>query len=140
IPVRRQRDALLARRQARQVARLLGFDAAEQACIAGLVFELAAQALTQAARVCLTDLPQMDGPWAAAATPAAEVTHRKERLHRFSRTTRRRLPAARSLSPPPPGDLQAGKSQQAGEDRQGGPEMPPAAPPHFAGERLRRPD
>ena len=73
IPVRRQRDALLARRQVRPVARLLGFDAAEQACIAGLVFELAAQALTQAARVCLADLSQMDGPWSFAATPIAEV-------------------------------------------------------------------
>jgi hypothetical protein len=52
IPVCPQRDALLDRRQARQVARLLGFDTAEQACIAGLVFELAAQALTQAAGVC----------------------------------------------------------------------------------------
>ena len=53
IQIRRKRDALLARRQARQVARLLGFDATEQACIAGLVFELAVQALAQAARVCL---------------------------------------------------------------------------------------
>jgi hypothetical protein len=53
IQIRRKRDALLARRQARQVARLLGFDAGEQACIAGLVFELAVQAQAQSARVCL---------------------------------------------------------------------------------------
>src|SRR5262249_23216940 len=44
---------LLARRQARQVAGLLGFNSAEQACVAALVFELASQALTQAAPVRL---------------------------------------------------------------------------------------
>jgi hypothetical protein len=53
IQIRCKRDALLARRQARQVAKLLGFDPAEQACVAALVFELAAQALTQAASVRL---------------------------------------------------------------------------------------
>jgi hypothetical protein len=53
IQVRCKRDALLARRQARQVARLLGFDPGGQACVAALVFELAAQALTQAATVRL---------------------------------------------------------------------------------------
>ena len=62
IPVRRQRDALLARRQVRPVARLLGFDAAEQACIAGLVFELAPQALTQAARSVERIFPRWTAP------------------------------------------------------------------------------
>src|SRR5262249_30282529 len=41
LPLRRKRDALLARRQARQVASLLRFDPGEQACVAALVFELA---------------------------------------------------------------------------------------------------
>ena len=41
----------------------------------------------------------MDGPWAAAATPAAEVTHLKARLQRFSGKKRQRLPAFRRLSP-----------------------------------------
>jgi hypothetical protein len=53
IQIRCKRDALLARRQARQVASLLGFNPAEQACTAALVFELATQALTQAASVRL---------------------------------------------------------------------------------------
>src|SRR5262245_13671802 len=53
LQLRCKRDALLARRQARQVARLLGFDPGEQACVAALVFELAAQALTRAATVRL---------------------------------------------------------------------------------------
>jgi hypothetical protein len=45
IEVRRQRDLLLARRQARQAAGLLGFDLREQACVAALVFELTRQEL-----------------------------------------------------------------------------------------------
>jgi hypothetical protein len=51
--IRRKRDALLARGQARRVAALLGFDPREQACIGGLVFELARQALDQTASVRL---------------------------------------------------------------------------------------
>jgi hypothetical protein len=47
LPLRRKRDALLARRQARQVASLLGFGPGEQACVAALVFELACQTLAQ---------------------------------------------------------------------------------------------
>jgi hypothetical protein len=43
LEVRRRRDFVLARRHARQVAGLLGFDPHEQACIAALVFELASQ-------------------------------------------------------------------------------------------------
>jgi hypothetical protein len=43
--VRRKRDAVLARRQARRVAAMLGFDPGEQACIAALVFELVCAAL-----------------------------------------------------------------------------------------------
>ncbi|MCI0457908.1 MAG: hypothetical protein L0Z62_13155 [Gemmataceae bacterium] len=53
IEVNRKRDLLLARRQARQVARLLGFDLLEQACVAALVFELARQQLSQAGRLTL---------------------------------------------------------------------------------------
>jgi hypothetical protein len=45
--VRRRRDLLLARERARQVARLLGFDAVDQACIAAGVFEIACQAMLQ---------------------------------------------------------------------------------------------
>src|SRR5262249_56582909 len=48
----------------------------------------------------LPDLSQMSGPWASAATPAAKVTHLKERLQRLSHTNGRRLPASRSLGPP----------------------------------------
>ncbi len=53
IEVRRPRDLLLARRQARQVARLLGFELREQACVAALVFELARQELSQAGQLTL---------------------------------------------------------------------------------------
>src|SRR5437016_5999603 len=48
IEVRRRRDALRARCQARRVAGLLGFNPSEQACIAALVFEVACHALRQA--------------------------------------------------------------------------------------------
>jgi len=51
--IRRKRDALFARGQARRVAALLGFDPLEQACVAGLVFELARQALDGAGAVRL---------------------------------------------------------------------------------------
>jgi hypothetical protein len=53
IAVGRKRDLLLARRQARQVARLLGFDLLEQACVAALVFELARQELSRSGRLTL---------------------------------------------------------------------------------------
>ncbi len=53
IRIRCKRDALLARGQARRVAALLGFDGREQACVAGLVFELACQALQWADSVRL---------------------------------------------------------------------------------------
>jgi hypothetical protein len=78
LQIRRKRDAMLARRQARQVAALLGFDPAEQACVAALVFELAAQALTQAATVRLRFAveqdrllicPEGDGPPARVEKP-----------------------------------------------------------------------
>src|SRR4051812_30836304 len=45
LAVRRQRDAVQARRLARQVAGLLGFDAREQTCVAALVFEMVCRLL-----------------------------------------------------------------------------------------------
>lgn len=51
--VRRKRHVVLARQQARRLAGLLGYDAAEQACLAALVFEAATRALRQAAAVVL---------------------------------------------------------------------------------------
>ncbi|MCC6420975.1 MAG: hypothetical protein IT429_22290 [Gemmataceae bacterium] len=54
IEIRRKRDALLARRQARQVASLLGFGVREQVCVAGLTFELVCQELARVGRVVLT--------------------------------------------------------------------------------------
>jgi len=51
LPLRRKRDIVVARQRARQVARLLGFDPAEQVSIAAAVFELAARASTEKGRV-----------------------------------------------------------------------------------------
>jgi hypothetical protein len=53
LQLRQKRDALLARRQARQVASLLRFDPGEQACVAALVFELACQALARTGKARL---------------------------------------------------------------------------------------
>ncbi len=70
VEVRRRRDAVLARRRARQVAGLLGFEPNEQACVAALVFELACQALTQAGRTSLRFTVERDRLLVA---PAGEV-------------------------------------------------------------------
>src|SRR4051794_30774132 len=51
--MRCKRDVVLARDWARQVAALLGFEPLEQACIAGLVFEIAAQAREHTRRATL---------------------------------------------------------------------------------------
>jgi hypothetical protein len=48
LPLRRKRDTLLARQRARQIARLLGFDAREQTTIATAVFEMARAAFGDA--------------------------------------------------------------------------------------------
>jgi hypothetical protein len=47
LEIRRRRDALGARRHARQVAGLLGFDQREQTCVAALVFEMACRQLKE---------------------------------------------------------------------------------------------
>lgn len=47
LPLRRKRDIVTARQRARQAARLLGFDPAEQVSVAAAVFELAARAWTE---------------------------------------------------------------------------------------------
>lgn len=44
LPLCRKRDVFVARQRARQLARMLGFDPAEQTSIAAAVFELAARA------------------------------------------------------------------------------------------------
>lgn len=49
-PVRRRRDVILARQQARRVARLLGYDLREQAGIAAAVFEVACTVLERHGR------------------------------------------------------------------------------------------
>ena len=59
LPVHRKRDVLSARTRARQVARLLGFDALEQACIGAAVFEIACRAREQGGRAILHS--QADG-------------------------------------------------------------------------------
>ncbi|HYT89269.1 MAG TPA: hypothetical protein VEL76_11240 [Gemmataceae bacterium] len=53
LEVRRKRDALRARRHARQLAALLGFEPREQACVAALVFEMTCQLLNQGGKVRL---------------------------------------------------------------------------------------
>src|SRR5262249_6191123 len=42
--------------------------------------QVAGWARTVGRMIVLTGLSQMDGPWTSAATPAAELTHLKERL------------------------------------------------------------
>jgi hypothetical protein len=44
LPLRKKRDVLLARQRARQIAKLLGFDPREQACIAASAFAVASTA------------------------------------------------------------------------------------------------
>jgi hypothetical protein len=50
LSVRRRRDVVQARQQARQVARLLGFGPFDQACIAAAVFEIACHLLERPRR------------------------------------------------------------------------------------------
>jgi hypothetical protein len=53
LPLRRKRDVVVARHRARQIARLLGFDAREQACIAAGVFVIARTAWQHTGRRAL---------------------------------------------------------------------------------------
>jgi hypothetical protein len=53
LPLRKKRDVLLARQRARQIARLLGFDPREQACIAAGVFAVASTARQRGGRCAL---------------------------------------------------------------------------------------
>jgi hypothetical protein len=50
LPLRKKSDVLLARQRARQIAKLLGFDRREQACIAAGVFAVASTARQHAGR------------------------------------------------------------------------------------------
>jgi hypothetical protein len=54
LPLRNKRDVLLARQRARQIAKLLGFDPREQACIAAGAFAIARTGMQHAGRRALT--------------------------------------------------------------------------------------